>query len=184
MRTSNQRMPHMRTPVLVALMLLLVATLLPAENPENPQVAKLLAEAKEQAAQLSMDADDMESLTRSNASWQTHAEKLNEIRDHVNAMGRLVPKLLESRDSASLWQQQAIDRMVPLLKELAANTTAAINHLNQNKERPTTGSYTAYLQENSETARQLSDMISSFWRYGQTRSKLENLEQKLEIASN
>jgi hypothetical protein len=47
MRTSNQRMPHMRTPVLVALMLLLVATLLPAENPENPQVAQLLAEAKE-----------------------------------------------------------------------------------------------------------------------------------------
>ena len=183
MRTSNQRMAHMRTPALVALMFLLAVTLLPAQKPENSEVAQLLLQAKEHAAELSRDADELESLTRSNASWKTHAEMLEQIRDHVNTMGRLVPKLIESRDSASPWQQQAIDRMVPLLKELAANTSAAIQHLSQNQARPTSGSYTEYLKENTETAHQLSDMISSFWRYGQTRAKLEHLEQKLEIAS-
>ena len=73
--------------------------------------------------------------------------------------------------------------MMPLMKELASNTTAAINHLKEQPTRPTTGEYAEYLKQNSETARQLSDMISSCVKYGQTRAKLEKLEQKLEIGS-
>ena len=184
MRSLNQRIPHMGTAVLIGMMFVLVATLLPAaEKPESTEVAQMLQEAKEHAAELARDADELESLTRSDASWQSHAEKLEQIKEHVNAMGRLVPKLIASRDSASPWQQQAIDRMVPLLQELAANTSAAIQHLNQNRVRPTSGPYTDYLKENAETAHELSDMISSFWRYGETRAKLEHLEQRLEIAS-
>jgi len=87
------------------------------------------------------------------------------------------------RPAAGEEQQQAIDRVMPLMKDLAANTTAAINHLNENKLRPTTGSYPEYLKENAETAHELSDMISSFVRYGDTRARLEKLEQRLEIAS-
>jgi hypothetical protein len=181
MRTSKHA--HLKTAALLILTLLLVATLLPAQNAENPEVAALLQQARDQAAASSRDADELEALTRNNVSWQSHATKLEDMKDHVNAMGRLVSKLVASRDSASPWQQQAVDRMVPLLEELAANTTAAIQHVSQNQERPTSGNYTEYLKENTETAHELSDMISSFVRYGQTRAKLENLEQKLEIAS-
>jgi hypothetical protein len=39
------------------------------------------------------------------------------------------------------------------------------------------------LKENTETAHELSDMISSFVRYGETRAKLDKLEHRLEIAS-
>jgi hypothetical protein len=184
MHSSSQKVPHMRTPALMTLMFLMVATLLPAQDAENPEVAQLLLDCRDHAIQLSRDADELESLTRSNASWQSHAVKLEEMKDDVNAMGRLAPKLLESRDSASPWQQQAIDRMMPLLNELAANTNAAIQHQSESKERPTAGSYTEYLQENTETAHELSDLISSFWKYGQARAKLEHLEQKLEFASN
>jgi hypothetical protein len=184
MRISNQKISEVRTAGLVTLMLLIIATLSPAAaKPENTEVAQLLVQAKQHAAELATDADELESLTRSNVTWQSHAEKLEQVKEHVNAMGQLVPKLLASRDSASPWQQQAIDRMVPLLKELASNTSAAIEHLKQHPERPTSGAYPEYLKENAETAHQLSDMISSFWRYGQTRAKLENLKQKLEIAS-
>jgi hypothetical protein len=152
-------------------------------NQENPEVTRLLADAREKAAVLSRDADEMEALTRSDVSWQTHADMLNTIKEHVNDLARTVEKLSASRDSASEWQKQAIDRVMPLMKELAANTTAAINHLNENKLRPTSGSYKEYLKENAETAHQLSDIISSFVRYGDTRARLEKLEQRLEIAS-
>lgn len=101
---------------------------------------------------------------------------------YVNDLGQLFEKMEAVRDSASPWQQQAIDRMIPLMKDLASNTTAAINHLNENKLRPTGGNYPEYLKENAETAHELSNMISSFVQYGQTRAKLEKLEQRLEIA--
>jgi uncharacterized membrane protein YgaE (UPF0421/DUF939 family) len=125
--------------------------LLFAVEQENPEITKLLSDAREKAA--------------------------------VNDMGKVVEKLEASRNSASQWQQQAIDRMVPLLKELASNTTAAINHLNEERNRPTSGEYADYLRQNSQTARELSDLVSSVVQYRDTRAKLEKLEQKLEIGT-
>jgi hypothetical protein len=167
----------------MGMMLLLASQQASAQSSENPQVTQLLTDARDKAAQLSRDADEMEALTRSDASWETHATMLEQVREHVNQLGRIAEKLKAARETAAPWQQQAIDRMVPELKELANNTTAAIQHLNENKIRPTSGNYTEYLKENSETAHQLSDMISSFVKYGQTRARLERLEQRLEVAS-
>jgi hypothetical protein len=163
-------------------MLLLLSALAPAQNnEENAEVSRLLSDAREKAAVLSRDADEMEALTRSDVSWQSHAAMLDTMKEDVNDLAKSVEKLNAARDSASSWQRQAIDRMMPLMKELASNTTAAINHLREQPTRPTSGSYTEYLKQNSETARQLSDMISSFVQFGQTRAKLEKLEKKIEI---
>jgi NTP pyrophosphatase (non-canonical NTP hydrolase) len=153
-------------------------------KPPNAEVAAELDAARNQAYELARDADDMTSLLHSDVSWQTHAEMLNRIRDHVNNMGKIVEKLESERDEASPWQQQAIDRMIPLLKEIASNTTAAIEHLNQNHVRPVSDDYKDYLQENADTAHELADMISSFVQYDRTRTKLEKLQDKIEAPTN
>jgi Skp family chaperone for outer membrane proteins len=109
---------------------------------------------------------------------------LSRIRDHVNNIGKILEKLESERDEAAPWQQEAIDRMAPLLKDIAANTTAAIEHLNQNQLRPVSGDYKDYLQQNAETAHALADMISSFVQYDRTRAKLETLQDKIETPTN
>src|SRR5579871_1761503 len=185
-RTSTQ---GLATSLLISMLLLILPALSAARdsgaqnNQENPQVTQLLSQARDKAAVLSRDADEMEALTRSDVSWQSHASMLETMKEDVNDLARITEKLEASSDSASQWQRQAIDRTMPLLKELASNTTAAINHLKQEPNRPTSGEYAEYLRQNSETARELSDMISSFVQYGQTRAKLERLEEKLEIGS-
>ena len=151
-----------------------------ARNPPNTEVAAQLDAANAEAAELARDADEMTSLLHSDVSWESHAEMLSRIKDHVNNMGRIVAKLQEEREEASPWQQQAIDRMVPMLKEIAANTTAAIEHLNQNRERPTTPDYVEYLQQNADTSHELADMISAVNQYGRERTKLERLQDKIE----
>jgi hypothetical protein len=182
MRIVSQGTYRLITGVLLTSMLFLLSALAPAQNnEENAEVSRLLSDAREKAAVLSRDADEMEALTRSDVSWQSHAAMLDTMKEDVNDLAKSVEKLNAARDSASSWQRQAIDRMMPLMKELASNTTAAINHLKEQPTRPTSGSYTEYLKQNSETARQLSDMILSFVQFGQTRAKFEKLEQKLEI---
>ena len=184
MRTSTQENYRFTVGLLALLasVFFLFTSLSLAQKGENPQVTRLLQDARDEAAQLSRDADDMEAMTHSDVSWQSHADMLATIKDHVNNLGRLVEKMEAARGSASPWQQQAIDRMIPLMRDLASNTTAAINHINENKLRPTAGSYPEYLKENAETAHDLSNMISEFVQYGQARAKLERLEQRLEIA--
>jgi len=152
-------------------------------KPPNTEVAAQLDAANAEAAELARDADEMTSLLHNDVSWETHAEMLDRIREHVNNMGRIAAKLQEEREEASPWQQQAIDRMVPMLKEIAANTTAAIEHLNQNHERPTTPDYVEYLQQNADTSHELADMISAVNQYGRERSKLERLQDKIEAPS-
>jgi len=60
---------------------------------ENPEVTRLLAEARDEAAALSKDADEMEALTRSDVSWQSHAAMLENIKDHINSLARTIDKL-------------------------------------------------------------------------------------------
>jgi hypothetical protein len=132
-----------------------------ARNPPNAEVAAQLDAANTEAAELARDTDEMTSLLHNDVSWESHAAMLSRIKDHVNNMGRIVAKLQEERVEASPWQQQAIDRMVPMLKEIAANTTAAIEHLNQNRH-------------------ELADMISAVDQYGRERTKLERLQDKIE----
>ena len=184
MRTLRKTTTGLMVGALIASTLLLFSMPLSAVTPENPEITQLLADARDKAAELSRDADEMESLIGTDVSWQTHAVMLESVKEHVNQLGRIAAQLEQKRDSASQWQQQAIDRMLPVLKELAANTTAAINHLNENKTRPLQiSSYPQYLRENAEAAHNLADMISSFVNYGDSRAKVEKLEQKLEIAS-
>ena len=161
----------------------MVAFSVPAPTADdNPAVMQLLMDAKQKAAAVSQDADQMEALTRTDATWHAHAAQLDEMKQHVNDLARAAEKLEASRASASPWQQQAIDRMMPLLKELASNTNAAISHLSELQSRPVSPSYTQYLTANTETAHELAQMISNFVDYGQTKAKMEALEQKLEVA--
>jgi hypothetical protein len=118
-----------------------------ARNPPDAEVAAQLDAANAEAAELARNADEMTSLLHNDVSWQSHADMLVRIKEDVNNMRRIVAKLQEEREEASPWQQQAIDRMVPMLKEIAANTSAAIEHLNQNHGRPTTPDYVEYLQK-------------------------------------
>lgn len=151
------------------------------EREDSAEVTDLLSQAAQQAAQLSQDADEMESLLHSDVSWQSHADMLNRIREDVNTLGRTVERLNTTYESGSEWQRQAVDRILPLLRELASNTTAAINHLNANQVRPTTPEYVSYLQENAETAHQLAGITSDLVKYAKSRTTLEDMENKLEL---
>jgi hypothetical protein len=138
------------------------------DTQDSEQVSKLLSEARTMAFQLKEDAGAMESYTRMNVSWQSHAEAINKIRDHVNALTQQVEKLKGVRDSASPWQKTAIDRINPYLDELGGYTTAVIEHINGDK-RHTMEEYRGYLEANADYAADLASMIGNFVDYGNTK---------------
>ena len=159
----------------------LQAAIDPSED--SQEVSKLLSEAKTQAIQLKDDASDMESFPMSNLSWETHANKLMEIKEHVNNLSKTISKLNNERGAASSWQKQAIDRVNPVLRELVANTESIIEHLNKEKGRLlNTTEHKDYLATNAELATRMAALVTDFVDYGQTKAKFERLTQKLEIA--
>lgn len=157
------------------------STIKAADAPDSEQVSKLLSEAKTLAFQVKEDAVTMESYTRMNVSWESHAEAISQIKEHVNTLARHVTKLKEARSAASPWQKTAIDRIDPFLDELGGYTAAVIEHLKGDPKR-TPAEYKDYLEANADYATDLAAMIADFVDYGRTRQRLDRLATKLEIS--
>jgi hypothetical protein len=182
MRIDSMTKSYVVRAVLVMFLLLSISGRAIAVGDDSQQLTQILGEARDEAAELARDADEMESLIRNEVSWQTHAVMLDRVKNHVNNMARIVAKLSDTRASGSELQEQAVDRIMPLLKELATNTTAAISYLNQNKSRPITDPYTQYLKDNADTAHQLSSTVSSLFEYEKSMTKISKLKNKLELS--
>ena len=85
--------------------------------------------------ELKNDAEDLDSFAKSRLSWQSHASKIEMIKQHVNNTGKILAKLKDVENSGEPWQQIAIMRIEPLLKELATSTENTINFLSGNLSR-------------------------------------------------
>ena len=179
MRIGSMAKSHLVVGLVVALLWFSLPPRVFALREESDQLAQLLGEARTEAGELAKDADETESLIRSDVSWQTHAVMLDSVKEHVNNMARIIDKLTAARSSGSELQEQAVDRILPLLKELATNTTNAINYLNENKTRPLGDPYTQYLRDNADTAHQLASTVSSLFEYEKTMNKMGELKNKL-----
>jgi hypothetical protein len=148
---------------------------------DSDEITNLLADAKAHAVELNADAASMESFTRSKASWQSYANHLTMIKEHVNDVGKLLTKLKNAEAAGSPWQQTAIKRIEPLLKEMADNTTATIKHLNENQNKVHFPAFQDFVKENYELSTNLANLIRDFVDYGNARDKFESLGSKLEV---
>jgi hypothetical protein len=152
-----------------------------ADAVESDKISSILSTAKIQAFQLKEDADLLETYTRSNVGWEAHADAVNTMKENVNKMGKLLEQLQNNRNDAAPWQQTAVDRIIPIAKELAANTTAAIGILNKNPHQITTGPYQEYVEALCDAANNLAATISDFADYGKTKERMNRLANKLEV---
>jgi trans-aconitate methyltransferase len=147
---------------------------------DSEQFLKILATAREEASVLAQDAADLEAFSRSQTSWQSYAGQLAQIREHINKMGDLLRQLDDMRIVAASWQRIAIDRIHPVLRELADNTQLTISQLNANPTRIHFKSYADYISAHRELANDLAALANEFVTYGQLKAKLDHLSRKLE----
>jgi hypothetical protein len=178
-----------KTTYLLALTLLLAgiwpgAKVAVASPGSSEEISMLLADVKAEAIALERDAEDLAVWTRAKQmAWQSHAEKLNLIREHVNEAGQLLTKLTEARGAASPWQQEAIDRIYPLLKELADNTETTITHFKDGKDRIHFPPYTDFARANYDLAQDLAALVSDYVEFGEHETEFRRLQEKLQPAA-
>jgi hypothetical protein len=162
-------------------LLLLSPGLAMAQNPDSPEINDLLKEVKTHAVLAEDDALTLEAYTRSKLSFLSHASRLSQMRGHANEMIDEFNKLGTLKASGSPWQQDAIDRISPLLNEMATHLTATINHLNDNHARIGMPPYKDYVKTNRELMTKTARLISDVVDYGETKAEAESLEKALDL---
>jgi hypothetical protein len=103
---------------------------------DSQELATLLDQASDEARELAMDAEDMQTLIESDQNWLTHTLKLAKVKGHVDNMSLIVDKLTRVHKSGSELQEQALERIIPLVRELQSNTNSR-NELSGSKEGQT-----------------------------------------------
>jgi len=154
---------------------------LAAQTPDSEEITKLLSEAKTHAILAEDDAATLHSYTRSGLAWQTHANRLSMMKEHINDLGKTAKQLNDLKSTGSPWQQVAIDRINPLLREMADTLTATIEHLNKNQSQIHMSKYRDYAEANYDLASRTTAMIKDFVDYGKAKEKSEDLERTLEL---
>ena len=177
----NLKIIGLLTPALIVAGYLSIPITMSATTSDSPEITKLLANAKAEAVELKADSAGMQSFATSKASWQTYATQVELIRQHVNATGKLLTKLENAEASGSEWQQTAIKRIRPLLKELAENTETTIKHLKNNQSKVHFSEFQDYVKANFELAADLEALIHDFINYGEAQEKVDHLGHKLEV---
>ncbi len=165
----------------LALLLMIGSPLLRAQTTDSEQISKLFTDARSYALLAETDADRLDSYTRSSLAWQTHAAQLTAIKENVNELGKIHKQLSDLRPEGSPWQQEAIDRIEPLLRDMADNLTATINHLNEHKNQVNMQPYRDYAHANYELASRTATLISDIVEYDKSKSRAQSLEKSLEL---
>ena len=148
---------------------------------DSKEVSAILTDVKTEAVELRHDAEELEMFTHSNHSWQSNTTKIGKIKEHVNNAGQLLSKLENTRPEASPWQEQAIDHITPLLKELASSVTSTIDYFNQRPALLRGGPYAEYADANYALASNLAELISDYVEYGKSKAKSDEVAAKLDV---
>ena len=147
------------------------------------RASTLLAEIQNEAAEITPHAETLRTFSRTpGRSWQSHAEYLQGVKDHINAVGERVAELQRIRDSASPWQQKAITEVTSHAAQVAASTQAAIVHLRENQDRLFVPEYRDHLKTIADRSRDMKQTVDKFLDYEETQQKLRRLQVELEIA--
>ncbi len=153
-----------------------------AATPDSTKITQLLNDAKSHAVEAQGDAATLEAYTRSRVSWKLHSYELDSMKLHVNEMGKIAVELQDLEPLGSDWQKQAIQQVMPLLRDMAGNLTKTIQHLNENQAQVHMSAYREYTRTNYQLAKRTADLIRDFVDYDEARATTASLEDKLELA--
>lgn len=102
-----------------------------SEVSQVSKIGDMLAAFESKAIETRNDAAILETKRRNRQlNWQTHANQLNVMRDHINEMGKMLAELEGMKSKATLFQEKAIEAARPYLEDLVKRVEKAINWVN------------------------------------------------------
>lgn len=178
---------------LVAAALFLAAVTLPASlEAGGPKVmdvspaasaretSALLEQIRQEAMSVKNDADQLQMLTRnSQIGWEGDASLLEDVRDQVIEMNKLLYDLRVHQAGDSSLQQEIIARIAPPALELAGTTQGAIVTLNNSESHIFMSNLPTLTSDIYNEASRVAQTLGNFDKYSHSLQEDQQLKQAL-----
>jgi hypothetical protein len=160
-----------------------IITVTPEYSPAELEASKLLKQIRTGAFQLATDSDTLESLSRMRVARESYARSLELVKAHINKTGEQIARLQAIKSEVAPWQQAAIDRITPIAAQIAANTEAAINHINESPNYLYSPEYQSTLSAIANDAKEMRNSVNDFLTLAAAQQKVDHLQMKI-LAAN
>jgi hypothetical protein len=166
-----------------------VSASLPVPLLESPaylsgRASALLAQIQAEAAGLRRNAEILGTLASNpQYSWQRHANYLDRVKGHINAVGERTAELQRIRHAVLPWQQQAITEVTLHAAQVAASAQAAILYLNENQRWLFAPVYRDHLTTIEDRSGDMKQTVDKFLDYEKAQQKFQQLRSELEFAA-
>ena len=121
-----------RLAAMLAVVLPLSSAAFAVNQRSSIEVSILMGQARADAVQADKDITALETYLLANIPWQTHFLRLETIQVDVNNLLKDLKQLNAIKEEATPSQQDAINRLDPLVHSMSFNIAATIKYLNHN----------------------------------------------------
>ena len=97
-------------------------------------------------------------------SAESHLDRLTAMKEDINRMGREIGSLEEERQALATWEREAVDKVLPLAQDAAANTQSAIEFFNNNRNDLWADGYRDEAQHVRQDSEQIAKLLGSYLR--------------------
>ena len=169
--------------IMLAAAVLMLTPMVLTAGPPTERAEQFLADARTQAAQLAKDALALQAYTTGDLSALSveHAALIERIDQDISKAGKLSFQMQGARGAASATQQEAIDRIDPLLKELAAILNTAAMRVRRVSRVMQAPPYTDYLRANGRLASDLARLIEDTVDCAEAKAQAEEIDRQIEL---
>lgn len=150
-----------------------------SEQSVRAQIAQLLSDGKSVASSIKSDIQTLNFFALSAGGPQANTAMLNLYQQHIHDLRSDAARLEAMRAKGSGFQQTAMERMIPVMQELASSAEAAIRTASANQSRLNSSEFSDYFKLNSDLAGELSAVIAAWADYAKTSEDLIRASRKI-----
>lgn len=150
----------------------------------SPQVTKQLQELKRTAFAIHSEADALNSITpNQRLSWESHADRLQTLKTHVNKMGKSLAELETQGAIVTEEQALAMEHARLHLVPVAQNLTDAIELVNEDRRSVHGNEYDEAVSDLYTHAEALHTKLDTILDYENARMRFDRLELQPSFSS-
>lgn len=154
-----------------------------ADSNGSPRL--MLEELRSVAANTADEADHLRMDANNSAlSSDSHLSPLWTLKQDINTMGKEIATLEAERDTLQPWEQQAVDKVQPLLKEAATNAEEAIEYFNNNHNFLWSPEYRGYAEKVKKDSAQIAKTLKNYLKYEKVQKEEEQLRDTITPGAN
>jgi hypothetical protein len=152
----------------------------PKDDSPAAEARTMLEQVDSWSASIADAADRLSMETRIPSDSQSDLEGLDILKDNVNKIGRDLRILVAGQEDLDKWESSAVDEILPLMQEVAANTEKAIETFRSDRNHLWTTAFPVETAKVFEDAAKVKALLDGHLKLATVREQEQRIENALD----